>query len=282
MPLATIGFILSHPLSGRQPVRSISRYLGWQIVSRIHSPRTVEWVEGTKLVAEAGMTGATGNIYCGLHEFVDMAFLLHLLRPGDLFLDIGANVGSYTVLASGVRRARTIAFEPDPLTCARFKRNMAANGLEALVTLQEAALGSQEGKIAFTAGRDTMNRVAQSGDPDVTDLPMKVLDRVEGTSAPTFMKLDVEGYEAEVLAGAERLLQSRALLAIATEGDGPGVSSVLAANGFRRFVYDPFTRNLNHQLEKGKSHNALFVRDEAEVRRRVSSASAVRVLGASL
>ena len=46
----------------------------------------------------AGMTGATGNVYCGLHEFEDMALVLHALRPRDLFVDVGANVGSYTVL----------------------------------------------------------------------------------------------------------------------------------------------------------------------------------------
>jgi hypothetical protein len=42
----------------------------------------------------------SGNIYAGLHEFGDMAFVLHFLRAGDLFADVGANIGSYTVLAS--------------------------------------------------------------------------------------------------------------------------------------------------------------------------------------
>jgi hypothetical protein len=42
---------------------------------------TVEWI-------------ATGNLYVGLHEFEEMAFLLHFLRRGDLFADVGANVGS--------------------------------------------------------------------------------------------------------------------------------------------------------------------------------------------
>jgi hypothetical protein len=50
--------------------------------------------------ATSGMTGATGNLYVGLHEFEEMAFLLHFLRPGDLFADVGANVGSYTILAA--------------------------------------------------------------------------------------------------------------------------------------------------------------------------------------
>ena len=51
------------------------------------------------------MTGATGNIYCGLHEFIELTFLLHLLRPNDLSLNIGANVGSYIILAARVLRS---------------------------------------------------------------------------------------------------------------------------------------------------------------------------------
>jgi hypothetical protein len=43
------------------------------------------------------MTGATGNVYYGLHEFQDMAFVTHYLREGYLFADIGANIGSYSV-----------------------------------------------------------------------------------------------------------------------------------------------------------------------------------------
>lgn len=74
------------------------------------------WVGSTSLVIETGMTGATMNLYCGLHEAADMAFVLHVLRACDGFLDVGANVGSYSILASGVAQARTLALEPIPAT----------------------------------------------------------------------------------------------------------------------------------------------------------------------
>ena len=45
-------------------------------------------------MARKGMTGASGNIYFGLHEFEEMGFLLHFLREEDLFIDIGAYIGS--------------------------------------------------------------------------------------------------------------------------------------------------------------------------------------------
>src|SRR4029077_6652553 len=108
------------------------------------------WIAGQHLAVRGGMTGATGNIYVGLNEFVDMMLPLHFLREGDLFLDIGANVGSYTVLASGICRAVTWAFEPDPGTIRNLKRNIAINSLEPLVTIYELALGSAEGEVPFT------------------------------------------------------------------------------------------------------------------------------------
>ena len=66
-----------------------------------------------------GETGLTGNLYAGLHEFADMAFVMHALRPTDLFVDIGANAGSYTILACAVAKARGCAFEPLPSTYRR-------------------------------------------------------------------------------------------------------------------------------------------------------------------
>src|SRR6185295_2090869 len=94
------------------------RFLAWQISSRLLPEVVVPWVHGLRLGARRGMTGATGNIYAGLHEFHDMMLLLHFLRPGDIFLDMGANIGSYSLLAAGVAGATAHAFEPDPQTAA--------------------------------------------------------------------------------------------------------------------------------------------------------------------
>jgi hypothetical protein len=97
--MQTARFIRRHPLTRNAPVAAIVRFAGWQVASRMRTEIVVDWIGGAKLAVRRGMTGATGNIYCGLHEFAEMGFLLHLLRPGDVFVDVGANVGSYTVLA---------------------------------------------------------------------------------------------------------------------------------------------------------------------------------------
>src|SRR5947207_3361417 len=104
---ANLRYITRHPLNRKHPARAVGRFVRWQIGSRlIGGKAAVPFVGPTRLLISRGMHGATGNYYCGLHEFEDMALVLHALRPGDLFFDVGANVGSYTVLAGGAAGAR--------------------------------------------------------------------------------------------------------------------------------------------------------------------------------
>ena len=96
-------FISRHSLTRGHQLAAWLRFIRWQIGSRLlKHPLIIPWVGQTKLIIERGMVGATGNLYCGLHEIEDMEFVLHFLRSDDIFLDIGANVGTYTVLAAGV------------------------------------------------------------------------------------------------------------------------------------------------------------------------------------
>jgi hypothetical protein len=99
--LSTVEWIVNHPLSKGRKAQNIARFFAWQMHSRfIRRPHIFETANGAKMWAISGMTGATGNLYVGLHEFEEMAFLLPFLRRGDLFADVGANVGSYTILAA--------------------------------------------------------------------------------------------------------------------------------------------------------------------------------------
>jgi FkbM family methyltransferase len=270
-------FISQHPLTRDQKVRAFARFVRWQVNSRLKREVVVRWIEGTFLAVRRGMAGATGNIYCGLHEFNDMAFLLHFLRSEDTFADVGANIGSYTILASGICRAHTRAFEPDPITFAALARNIAVNGLEALVTLRECALGATEGKIRFTLGLDTMNRVVTDAVGPSRMVLLDTLDHALDGEWPSLIKLDVEGFESEVLRGAAKTLSCSKLKAIIIEDRSQSVIEALHAFGFVEHSYDPFTRQLKRQKYE-QSSNLLFVRDDNFVRKRLTAAARVRVL----
>jgi hypothetical protein len=103
--------IFEHPLNRGRPISTAARVIAWQVRSRLRKVVPVDFANGAQLLVTRRMYGATGNVYCGLHEFEEMAFLLHFLRPGDTFADVGANIGSFSVLAGSVG-ARAVAFEP--------------------------------------------------------------------------------------------------------------------------------------------------------------------------
>jgi FkbM family methyltransferase len=270
-------FISSHPLTRRQRIKTLGRIAGWQIKSRIQREVIVSWIADQKLAVRRGMTGATGNIYAGVHEFADMMFLLHFLKRGDLFLDIGANVGTYTVLASGVCKAKTWAFEPDPETVLCLKRNIEINDLQELVTVHALALGATECEVSLTIGLGAANKVTIGNQP-CRFVDQKTLDSLLAEVGPTFAKLDVEGYEEEILRGGEALLRKGSLQAIQLETVTPHVLEMLSLHGFVRMFYDPFVRILSTEPVDMEWSNALFVKNLSFVNSRVRQSPKVRVL----
>src|SRR5438552_5096249 len=201
-------FVWNHPLNATGRLSALGRVVRWQVASRlIAGPIALPFVEDTSLFAMRGMAGATGNWYCGLHEVRDMAFVLHLLRPNEHFLDVGANVGSYTVLAAGAVGARVTAVEPIPEAFAHLARNIALNGLGARVRALQCGLSNAAGVLPFTSDLDSVNHVLAAGEelPSI-EVPVRTMDDLVGRDVPVLMKVDVEGHEHAVLTGGSRTL----------------------------------------------------------------------------
>jgi FkbM family methyltransferase len=272
-------FLCNHPLTRDHRAAGFARLFRWQVESRLRREVIVPWVSGVRLAARRGMTGATGNIYAGLHEFADMAFTLHFLRPDDLFIDVGANIGSYTLLASGVCKARTISFEPDPETMVLLRRNIHLNGLHGHVVLVQSAVGAEEGEVEFTTGLDTCNHVTKGNEGRTQRVSMLTLDRVAALTPPIMIKLDVEGYEADVFRGARAVLDSPVLKTVITEGQRPADIAPLLSAGFAQYEYDPFQRMLGRTAGHRSGNNALFLRDPSFAAARLKSSLPFQVLG---
>lgn len=282
-------FIGEHPLARRHRLACIGAMVRWQLGARLlPGPAIVPFANGARLFAERGMTGATGNIYTGLHEFEDMGFLLHFLRPEDLFVDVGANVGSYTVLAAAGIGARTISFEPVPATHEWLRLNVALNNIEAKVDRRQLALGDKPGAIAFTLDRGPSNRVSTAPvGANQVEVPIATLDSALAGQCPLLIKIDVEGYETAAIAGAEQTLARPELKAIIMEFNGQGahfgydeaaLRQKLAAAGFEEFSYEPFERKLI-PIGSAKADNILMIRDRGFVERRLREAPPFTVLG---
>jgi FkbM family methyltransferase len=271
-------FLSTHPLTKQRRLSAMARVLQWQITSRLHDEVIVNWIGGTRFVAKRGMTGVTGNIYAGLHEFADMAFVLHFLRPGDLFGDVGANIGSYTVLASGVVGCRTVAFEPDPTTAVALERNIGLNNIADRVDVRVSAVGEKNGEARLSIGLDTQNHIVTGADATGRSVPMQTLDRAFSDRIPILIKIDIEGYEAEALRGADVVLASQGLKGILSENRSTNVVKMLTGAGMTEFAYDAFKHRLVPAKELPMA-NALFLRDPDQVASRLSRAHPVSILG---
>ena len=286
----TLRFILGHPLNSRARLGALKRYVSWQLGSRmVPGPVIVDFVNGSKLVMSPGRTGATANLYVGLAEVDDMAFVAHMLRPGDLFVDVGANIGAYTVLAAAVG-ARCLALEPSPQTFARLSENLRLNDLTATVTARQLAVGAASGELRFTAGLDTVEHVIARGESASATQVVAVqpLDDILANDEPYVMKIDVEGFETEVIRGANRTLSRPSLSAIVIEMNGSGarygydeaaLHRDLVAHGFTNVTYSSGSRTLSAAHSPASDGNRIYVRDLQLARVRVAESPRLDITG---
>jgi FkbM family methyltransferase len=219
-------------------------------------------------------------------EYEEMGFLLHLLRHDDLFIDIGANIGTYTILASSEIKARTITIEPVPSTFNYLINNILINKIQDKVEALNVALGSMKGKLKFTKAFDTVNHVATENETNTIEVEVKTLDEILfNLHNPILLKIDVEGFETEVLNGAEKTLANNTLKVIIIELNGSGqrygydevqIHEKLITFGFKPFKYNPTTRVL-HKLDKFGSNNTIYLRDKAFIEDRVKNSRKIKI-----
>jgi FkbM family methyltransferase len=266
-------------------------------------PVALDFVGESRLLTRTGMTGATVNHYVGLYEFEDMAFVLHALRPEDTFVDVGANVGSYTVLAGALAGARGLAIEPVPTTFRHLQDNVNLNAIHDRVTCLNVGVGREESVLRFTAGHDAVNHVATEreavGGTETVEVPVRRLDDLAAGVAPLFLKVDVEGWETEVIAGAGASLSGAAPMAVLMELNGSGarygfdeaaLHRQMLDYGFAPMLYRPFERTLT-ALDRewvalgeraGSTVNTLYVRGADFFQERVRAARRFDVLGTQI
>ena len=173
------------------------------------------------------------------------------------------------------------------------ERNVARNGLNGRVTVLAAGAAATRGELTFTDGPSCLNHVVGTGEVPgvpVRKVPVVPLDEVVPTGRPVVMlKIDVEGFEAEVLRGATRLLADPALHAVIVETQGydsrygrPGdVLRILTDAGFVAVNMTAGGRTLTVATPCAAAANTILVRREAlpDLQARISSAPRRRVLG---
>src|SRR5687768_4318764 len=219
--------LLKHPLTKNNLPSAVARYFNWHVRKFFLKEKVVHPLIGnTKINMGKNDKAALVNYYTGLYEFEDMCFMLHYLRENDLMIDVGANIGVFSLLASGHSGCKSIAFEPIPATFQSLTENIKLNNFQHKIAANNNGLGGTDGVLNFTnAAENCINRVADASDTNVIPVQVKRLDDMvsaDSNIASMILKIDVEGFETEVLKGAGRLLNDPMLKAIIIELNGSG------------------------------------------------------------
>lgn len=129
-----------------------------------------------------------------------------LYLPGTAVIDVGANIGNHTVFFAAILGAPVYAFEPDPANHALLALNVAANGLDRRVIATCCALGATNGTATLHPG-PAANRGVASVRFGTGETPVHDLDGLNIPDPIGLLKIDVEGSETAVLAGARHLIE---------------------------------------------------------------------------
>jgi FkbM family methyltransferase len=206
------------------PVGSLARRLGHPLP------------DPTRLLGEVTVRGAAGVFVCpsgpgafflGVHNTPKPRLSALLRETKGTVVDVGANIGFITVRAAR-SASRVIAIEPHPIRFRYLERNVALNGLHN-VTCLNCAVGAAEGEVTLydvdpTLGPRPLDVSATPGRGRCYRVPLRTVDSL--VDEADLVKIDVEGYEAEVLRGAANLLARRPRLVIEAL-DGPAALAEL-------------------------------------------------------
>ncbi len=238
-----VRYVWAHPANSGQRLRALLRATLYQGNARVLRRRALARLgERSRLWVDLHRTAASMVLYANPPDLPEMLVWRRVLREGGLFIDVGANVGTYTIWAAE-QGAEVIALEPAADTFKLLEENIALNGYP--VTAVRAAAGDHCGSARFTTGLDAGNSLAADG-PAVTDLV--TVDSLIGERRVAGMKVDVEGFEIGVLRGAARALADQRIDMIQIEWnqastfamgtDRRPVAELLAGYGYRLFRPD--------------------------------------------
>ena len=244
-------------------IPGISKHLNWQLRKALRLfPCELRISRSVMAVDQPGGVAALVNAM-GEYDFNNMQLLRLLLSTGNrTFVDVGANIGSYSLIASETPSAKVVSIEPHPRTFGALLENIRKNKRQN-VTCLNLAISQQESVLELTdLGESSINRVVS---PRETPGPtMRVQARPfhavcnELGITPDFIKIDVEGHEREVLDGFGEW-ESRAKIIFIEGGEGAGVRDWMHRAGFEGPYFFQFKRYQLGAEKQGRPEDPIFV-----------------------
>ena len=249
-PLVGIIFRLMHypPLSRIGQVRKL--FMRWMLMSS-ERPYDVT-VRGIRIRCHLFDNTSECSFLSPRYGRKELKLLRQVLARGGLFIDIGANIGVFTLSIADLNDVQVIAVEPNPITVERLRFNLSANQFEN-VNVIESVIGQSNSTTEFTIFPNDLG-ISGTGqrsslkpttkEPQIRQLPMRtllsIIEEYEITSI-TALKIDVEGDEDKVLIPffdtASRALWPRLIIIEDNRPEPPLIlSRMLNNHGYRQIL----------------------------------------------
>lgn len=254
---------LRHPANRSRKIEALLRVLRFQIWGRLLSREVVvPYGHHSRFIAHLDAGPSRRAAYAPVPDWLEMGVWQTHLRPGDLFVDVGASVGLYTVLAAELG-CEVIAVEPLEASRAQLTANLSLNGYTSCVVVP-AALGANTG-YGTVAGPDWSRQHLVRYDQDSESsrageaVPVMTLDQVLGTRIAAGVKIDVEGAERMVMQGAEQALREKRIRLLQLEWNAASIQNCgegreALASHLKGFGYELFRPTSRGVLEPITGH----------------------------
>lgn len=271
--------VLSFSLEQRKFWKEVHRKRHeWKEVAEKKDPVIISLSAQTKIKLYTS-SELSAHIYCGAFEWEEREWLFSHLKASDVFYDIGANIGLFTLLASEkCSKGSVVAFEPAKDTYALLDENVKLNNTPKNIQLINAAASDANGTqdiYVLTDGRDAWNSMAvkpEEGHYRVDKIDTVNVDELvagKKIPAPTVIKIDVEGWELHVLRGLQKTIAAHKpvmLIEFTAENlkaAGESCATLAAyvhSMNYELFGYDPRRRKLRQVTDFSFDHKNLVAK----------------------
>ena len=265
--------IKAHPLTKNEKLSALIRYFTFHLRYKNGEEIAIPFSGGHLIISKG--EGSQAHFFTYLEDYEEMVFLLHFLRVNDQFIDVGANIGAYSILAASQIGCKTIAFEPSEKNYSILQANLHLNNLQEFIEIHNFALGEKnETKTIGTKG--ALTYITNNQNLDLQKIEIQRLD--DFAEYAQIIKIDVEGFEEFVLKGAERVLNHPDTHAVILELAGYNrynssdaiIHKLMINNHFFPVQYFPEIREIK-KLESFRidQFNTIYIKNMKLVKERI-------------
>lgn len=188
------------------------------IYLRSNKGEIIKKIHGNPMILDLNDLGISRELALyGEHEHNSTNEVKKLVKPGMRILEVGANIGYYAVLETKLagENGYLYAFEPSPFNFNLLKRNIELNEIKNAEIYQKAAGAENERSKFFVANKSNLSSFIKRDDMDmyhngkIIDVEIIKLDDYLKDKEVDFIRMDVEGYEKEILKGLEMTMQTK-------------------------------------------------------------------------